>query len=340
MPEKNLPKSGWRTTQLKHQVKKRNKLALIALSFIIGIILLSWFVNFTKTLFSPLKSTDLKSYRWNGEFNINLVLRNPQIWVLSYNPKEAKITIINIPDEVFLELPGGFGSWQIRAVYNLGQESLLKRTTSSLLGIPIDGILDFGSGGDKKTAEATISLLRENPFSGFKLLSSLKTDLTIWELINLKRGINSVRFDKIKIMDLDALNVLDESTLPDGTKIYSLDPVKLDSIMSDFIDPTILREHKSIAVFNAADKPGLAQKWARVITNLGGNVIITSNAKKIVKNTRVLGQQSQTVKRLKQIFELDCQNNPKCDIINPSDEDLVSSRAEINVFLGEDYASR
>lgn len=324
----------WKDTQSKTQIKKRNKLALTVLLFVVGLIFLSWINRFTQSLFT---STVPRNYHWSGQFNINLVLRSLGISVLSYNPKEGKITILNIPDETFLELPRGFGSWQIRAVYDLGQDPLLKDTLTSFLGVPIDGFLDLGSMRNQKSAAQVVALIRENPFSGFTLLSYLRTDLTIWELINLKRGISAVRFDKIKERDLAEAGVLDKSSLSDGTQIYIADPVKLDTIMSDFSDPAVLAEHKSIAVFNATDKSQLAQKWARLITNLGGNVIITTNAKKRVKNTQVFGEESQTLKRLRQIFDLDCQNNPKCDIISASDEDLASSRAQINIFLGEDF---
>lgn len=324
----------WKDTQSKTQRKKRNKLAFIVLLFVAGLIFLSWGIRFTESLFV---STVPRNYRWSGEFNINLVFRSLGISVLSYNPKEEKITILNIPDETFLQVPGSFGSWQIRAVYDLGQGRLLKNTLTSFLGVPVDGFLDLNAMRDQKSAAQFVALMRENPVSGFNLFSVLKTDLTIWELINLKRGLSAVRFDKIKELNPEKRGVLEKSTLPDGTQIYTADPTRIDAVVSDFADPAVLAEHKSIAVFNAADKPQLAQKWARLITNLGGNVIITANAEKKIKNTQVTGEQSQTLKRLQQIFDLDCQNNPKCDRISPSDEDLISSRAQINVFLGEDF---
>lgn len=325
----------WKDTQSKTQRKKRSKLAFTVLLFVFGLIFLSWGVRFTQSLFT---STVPRNYHWSGEFNINLVIRTPAVSVLSYNSKEERVVILNIPDETYLEVPYGFGFWQIRSVYGLGGNLLLKDTLASFLGISIDGFLDFS--GAKVSAGFFVSKLRENPLSGLSLLSSLKTDLTPLELIKLKMGINGVRFDKIKERNLAEASVLDKSMLPDGTQIYTADPVKLDTVMSDFPDPTVLTEHKSIAVFNATDKPQLAQKWARLITNLGGNVIITTNAKKRINNTQVFGEESQTLKRLRQIFDLGCQNNPKCDIIGASDEDLATSRAQINLFLGEDYINR
>ena len=158
----------------------------------------------------------------------------------------------------------------------------------------------------------------------------LKTNLTVWELFKLKVGISGVRFDKVKELDLDKLDVLDKEKLPDGTLVFTADPVKLDSVLSNLADPAIAAEHKSIAVFNATDRPQLAVKWARLITNLGGNVIIMANGEK-TKKTEVTGLPSTTLKRLQQIFGVVDQNK------DPN-QAAVPSRAQINLLLGEDYA--
>lgn len=299
----------------------------MVLLVVAGLVFLSWIVRFTQSLFT---SSAPRNYHWSGEFNINLAVKTSSISVLSYNPKEGKITILNIPDETFVMVPGGFGSWQLRAVYGLGKAPLFKDALIALLGVPIDGFMDLGS---DRTAADFVKVLRQNPFSGLGYMASLKTDLTVWELLKLKMGINSARYDKIYEIDLGKKNILEKSKLPDGTDIFNADPVRIDSVLSDFADPAIVGERKTIAVFNATDKPQLAQKWVRLITNLGGNVIITANADKRLKNTQVLGGESLTLKRLRQIFGISGN-------IDPTEGGLVSSRAQINVFLGEDYINK
>lgn len=343
---------SWKDVQSKTKLKKRTKLALVVLGLLFGFLIISWAVHFTQNLFGS------KQYSWNGEFNINFLLRLPSISLLSYSPQDGKVTIINIPDETFLEVPSGFGSWQLRSVYDLGEsqkgvggDKLLKDTLTHFFAVPIDGFIDFDESKSPQSAAEFVEILRRNPLSGLSLLSSLKTDLTMWELIKLKFGISSVRFDKIQKLDLIKLNILEKGSLADGTPIYTSDQIKLDSLLTDLQDPAIVSEHKSIAVFNATEQAQLAQKWARLITNLGGNVIITSNSKVKLKNTQILGEQSPTLKRLQQIFALDCSNSPKCDKqslpfsdekgkISPTDEDIVSQRAQINLLLGEDYINK
>lgn len=324
--------SKWKVVQSKTKVKKRNRLAVIVLGTVVLFLILSWLIQFAQSLFtSPITRT----YHWNGEFNINLLIRTNHISVLSYNPKEETVTIINIPDETFVDVPRGFGRWQLRSVYGLGGDSLLRATLTDFLAIPIDGFLDFSKLKSLGSASDVVKSVRQNSFAGLDLLSSLKTDLTLWEMLRLKMSISGVRFDKLKELDLLKLGALDREVLADGSSVFTADPVKLDSVLSSLVDPVISAEHKTIAVFNATDQPQLAGKWARLITNLGGNVIITSNADRRLDKTQIFGEKSQTLKRLMQIFG-PSDKIVKTPIKSGQGEDAFTSRAQINVMLGKD----
>lgn len=352
MPAKSAHKNrwsrsnkGWRNAQSKARLKKRTKLAVYVLVFIVGLFFLSWVVRFAQGLFSPLEtsSTDQKrDYAWNGQFNINLLIRTDHVSLFSFSPQQKIITVVDIPDETFVDVPHGFGKWQLRAVYELGQtkggvggDRLLKETLVSFFAQPIDGFLDFSSMQKQRSALELVNLFRSNLFSGFGLVPNLKSDLTAWELLKLKMDIDGVRFDKVSELNLLQMNIFDQESLPDGTSVQIADPDKLDNALTVLSDPVIVAEHKTIAVFNATDRPQLAEKWSRLISNLGGNVIITSNSKEQLKTTRVIGEKSPTLSRLRQVFgDLDCSNSPKCDKI--SSDEQISSRAQINIFLGED----
>lgn len=335
---------AWKTIQSKNKVKKRTRLALIFLGLILLLIIFGNLVRFSQTLFNPWKlySQSSKNYTWNGEFNLNLVVKKDlNIFVLVFNPKEQKAILINIPDQTLLSLPHGFGSWQIRSVYQLGETNklgsgvaLLKETVTSFLGIPIDGFLDIGELKDIGDGEQLIMKFGKDLIGGFVLIPSVKTDLTLMELIRLKMGLFSVRFDKVEKLDLSA--GLEKSHLPDGTEVFIPDLIRIDGIMAvDLSDPVIKMEHKNIAIFNATDESGIAQSAARIVTNIGGNAIITTNHTKKIRHSQVTGEKSQTLKRLIQVFEKNCGKD--CDRIDPGDEDLVSSRAQINIILGEDF---
>ena len=337
------PVRGWKYIQTKKHINQRTKLAIIVFAAVATLLLLSQAVKFTQMLFNPWRETNSvkRASFWNGNFNFNVVILAKGASLLSFNPKEHKVTIVDIPPNLYLEASHGFGKWQISSIYGLGQSQnnlgggkLLKDTTENLFGLPIDGFLKLSDQYSKKDAIAIVLEIKKNPFSIISVLPSLKTNLTPYELIRLDLGLFKVRFDKIKQINLEnAGDFLQKDKLPDGTEILTADTVRLDSLLSGLIDSAILSEHKKIAIFNATSHPGLAQKAARMIANIGGDVIITSNGQNQLKKSKVVGEQSNTLDRLRQIFTYG-------DIIDSKDKDLFSSRAEIDLFLGEDYFDR
>lgn len=342
--KKKLSKSrlnrGWKDVQAKRQSTQKTKLALIILAIVFGLLVLSQAVKFTQMLFSPWKETSVKrTYFWKGDSNINILIKARGIALLIFSPKDEKITIIDIPKTTYLEISHGFGKWQLGSVYDLGQSQsyggnkLLTDSLVNLFGLPIDGFLNFSGKYSSRTPNIIVSDIKNNPFFAVNMLPYLKTDLTPLELMKLKSALSSVRFDKIKQKDLENTDLLAEEKLADGTDVLIPDTFKIDSMLESLVDPEIYSEHKDIAIFNSTDHPQLAQKAARIITNLGANVIITSNGQNKYKVTYVVGEKSKTLDRLIQIFG-------SGDIIDPKDGDLVSSRAQINVFLGENYFNR
>ena len=328
----NMP--SWKSAKSKKQIARNTKLGLIILAFCLGLLIFGRGVKFTRELFTPWQQSQThRNYIWNNDFNLNILIKAKNISLLSYNPQDQKIIIIDVPGKTYLEVAHGFGKWQLGSVFDLGGVSLLKDTLTDFFGLPIDGFLDFSGKFTQSQAIDIVSEIRKNPFSGVNLLSYLKTDLTPLELIRLKMGLSKVRFDKIKQTNLESLGALGQERLADGTDILTADTVKLDFALSEVADPLVRFEHKTIAIFNSTDHPGLAQKAARLISNIGGDVIITSNGQNKFKTSRIFGEKSKTLNHLKQIFNVR-------DTIDSKDGDLVSSRAQINLFVGEDYIDR
>lgn len=319
---------SWKTVQSKRQLAQKTKLGIFVLALVLGLLILAQIIKATQIAFSSwkLQTTNQKKISWNGDFNINLLIRSEIISLISFSPQNQEVTIITIPDSLFFEVSRGFGKWQLRSIYELGEgqkglggNKLLKDSVASLFALPIDGVVE----GD------LVNLIKEDRFSIFSVLSNLKSELTLMELIRLQMGVSKVRFDKVNQIDLKP-GILEKSILADGSEVLIPDPVKLDSIISNMADPLFTREHKTIAIFNSTNHPQLAQRAARLITNIGGDVIIVSNSRNKFDKTVISGEQSKILEYLKQIFEAS-------GTIDPKDEDLASSRAQINLFLGEDY---
>jgi len=347
MPKKSTrgskPLHGWRQKQSRTKLNNKVKLGFIILTFLALILISGWVIRIFNTVFInswKLSSDHTKSL--NFKFNTNFILSSDSISLVSFNTKEKKVTQIRIPPETYLQA-GQFGRWQIRSLYSLGESTqigfgplLMSGSISTLFGVPIDGFIHWNDESSKKDPDQILFEMRQKIFGCLGLFAHIETNFTPWELNRLCWEISGVRFDKVVSIDLSDFNLLDQAKLADGSGIFTIDPIKLDSVIDQFVDPTLRGDNISVAIFNATQYPSLAQHARRMITNLGGNVIFIGNFNKELKTSLVMGNNSETYKYLKQIFVL-CEKTKDCDKIEPEELEALFSRAEINIFLGEDY---
>lgn len=334
-----MSKSGYRPKIRKTRFQKNIFLALFSLSLIITVIIFGKVSNFFTSLNKPItKDTQYgKSQSWDGKSNINIVIKLSTINVLSYNPHTQEIIILNIPDEVYLNLALGFGTYPARSIYKLGEGEkvpigprLLKETMSQTFGVPIDNYILIKQDSSSDLEKLIIDI-RQNPLTSMGLISRSNTDLTPLEYINFVVKVRSVRADRIRVVDLKNSSITQSQLLSDGSRALSFDPVRLDRLIQDeFTDARLNDESLSVAILNGTNHPRLAENAARLITNMGGRVVSVSNSQNKYIKSYVLGESSYTNSRLGQIFTICSQ----CDINNP---EKVSSRAQITLILGEDY---
>ena len=200
------------------------------------------------------------------------------------------MTILHISDDVFMELPKGYGSWKVGSIYDLGQEekpqigsNLLKLSISKLVGLPIDGLI-IQKDLSQPSVEDLVGGWRKNPFNRLTFLRSISTDLTPIELYKFIKSSSSVRPDQITSLNLAQSNITRSQLLPDSSRVLGVDTIKLDTFIRDNIsDPTLSEEDLTLAIFNATPHPGLAQQAQRIMTNLGMNVIILANTEKVLE---------------------------------------------------------
>lgn len=331
----------WKTAQKKAKLQQKIRLAALILFLIITIILVGNFFRAVHTLFSPLSIQTKRSYNWDGSFNLNLVLTTKPLSVLSFNPIESKLSILEIPDDAYIEVPGGYGSWKVGAVYKLGEAdkkgaALLKSSFENFLALPIDGVIETNGQWTVDSGQLVMQL-RGNPLNYFSLLSNLKTDLSPVELGKFILGVRGVRFDKIQTFNLEELGLLTADSLADGTNILKGDPAKIDALVTRyFTDNKVVEESATIAVLNSTQTSGLAARSAAIITHLGGNVIIQSSFDSSLNKSYVSENQKYpyTEKRLKQIFG-SCENEQNCDKLKIEQFAPELSRASINLILGQ-----
>lgn len=325
----------WKTAQKKAKLRRRVRLASLTLAIIIAVILVGNILRVGGSLFSPMSIQTNRTYSWDGNFNLNLVLVTNPLAVLSYNPVESKITLLEIPDKAYIEVPGGYGFWKLGAVERLGGVAnppvggkLVRDSLENFLALPIDGVINAGVAG---SSEQFLAQIRGNPWDILIAVTSIRTDLSPIELTKFIIGVRGVRFDKISTFNLEELGLLTGDKLADGEDILVSDPAKIDAlILKHFTDTKVLGESATIAVLNATNLPGLAAKTAQMITHLGGNVIILGSFDVVLDKSVVTGDNNYpyTTKRLQQIF-----GHGTLESLGRSASEI--SRASVNLVLGQ-----
>jgi len=323
--------------------KSSSRLALIAIGVLILTISLGKFVSFLNVLRTPF-SEDLlvkKQYTWDDKTSINIAFKYKGISVLHYDPSDKKIVVLKIPDDAYLELPKGFGYWKVGSIYTLGQEEsrpvgseLVKQSMAKLLGIPIDGFISINRDSDQ-SLDSLILSLHNHPLKTLSFVKDIETDFTPLETFSLIGAISGARADNVALLDLAQSNITSSELLPDSSRVLGIDSVRMDLFIRDkMADSQISNEQVPIAIFNATAHPGLAADAAREVTNLGGNVIFVSNTEKTIQKSIVTSTTpGLTTNRLTELFAPSCAKSA----CKSDDYHVNSSRAEINIVIGEDF---
>ncbi len=337
------------------QSLKTIKPAIIALSVLVLLIILGKTISFILSLGSPYTPdlADFKTYPWDTESSYNLLYavqtdqkKLSSISFINLQPRQKEITILHISDNVYVDVPKGYGEWTIGSVFPLGQEdggrgtALLRLSLARLVGLPVDGIIIKEGSAD--TAEDIVSSFRKNQLAFLGLAGSIKSNVSTWELFTLGKFISSVRSDKVISLDLAKSTITESKLLPDSSRVLGIDTIQLDSfIRNNLSDAAFIDENATIAVLNATNHPGLAQYASRMITNMGGTVVFMGNTESLQGKSLVvdisgdLGSAQITKKRLEEIFAPWCQKDP----CGSNDPKVVNSRAQIVIVLGEDFYS-
>lgn len=332
---------------------RKINLAIYALAFLIILIIFGKFFKFVFSLNQPITPQyALANTAWNGQTTINIILKSNDISVLSLDPDDKDLTIISLPSDAYIQLPKGYGSWPISSIFSLGQEEkvgqgaiLLKESISTLLGLPIDRIIEITGSDSKMDSHQLVDKLHKNWFQILSLSKAVKTDMTVFETWNFVSTVNQIRADKTSFLSLADSNITQSQLLPDSTRVLGIDTIRLDLFIRDKLtDPKIVKEGLSIAFFNGTIHPGLAVDASRIATNLGANVITTANTDSTFQKSTIIAMngdkqellKTYTYTKLAWLFASECQTK-SCQIDDPK---IAASRAQIIVVLGEDYYLR
>ncbi len=289
---------------------------------------------FTEPFKTSAGATFQNGAAWDGKTPFNLIVLEvsgvdetapptESLEVVSLNPTQDLITTVGLPTEY----------QNLRDLYGLGNLSGGRNgvgevvdTLRGLLGIPIDDYLLIDHEGMKKLGElfpnvrgVKDALTFENllKFPAFWEIArqNIRTNLSIPEIARIVWYFLRVRSDKIVQLELPPALIDDQEELDRKLSPY-------------FRDETLFAEHLKIQVLNGSGRPGLANAAARVIRNIGGEVIRADNYERqdLEKGYLLLESSgSYTASRLAQIFGVSDSRPPRSG---------SEARANISVVLG------
>lgn len=171
------------------------------------------------------------------------------------------------------------------------------------LGIPIDGFIDF----DSLDLDQKINSLL---FKAIVNYDKLKTNLTVIDLLGIAmftRVIPEGSVDTIAVEDVGKMTL--DKTVGNSMR-----------------DTSIENDNQTIRIVNATDISGLGNRLARLITNMGGDVLIvaTENSPRKKSSISYIDKKTYTVERLRKVLGY--------EVI----KDVGNLMSDITIIIGED----
>ncbi len=189
------------------------------------------------------------------------------------------------------------------SILNLGEKLDIK-SLSNYLAIPIDATI--------KSDFLDTNQEVDNLFFQMALnYSKIETKMTIVDLV------------RIFIL----LKNIPEKNIAEDNITFGMNESMIDNIVSQlFKDEKIQKDQKTIQIINGTNISGLGNKLARLITNIGGDVILVATSEKVEKKSLIyyIGEQSYTVGRLAEILNFNLVNSSNLGI------------ADVTIIIGED----
>lgn len=256
----------------------------------------------------------------------NVVIDGDPTVVASWQPKRDRLVLVTIPASYTIEAVRGLGKYPIRSLWQLGTMEeeggfVLAQSLEAATGIPIPWYL-----GE----------VRGNIFSLGTLAAivagEIKTNMPISTFFSILWQFRLHPNTKTTEIPLGDANVTRE-TAPDGTILTLLAPEALDTILGDEFEEHGVRSEKfTVAVINTTQTPGLAERVARIIERIGGNVVRLGNEEQSVDRCQIRGASdhinSETAQVIAALF--DCAKTSQTG----------EGSFDLTVLVGARYASR
>jgi hypothetical protein len=270
---------------------------------------------------------------------VNVLLGTSPVSVWSWNKTDGSFTVILLPSSVAADSIA-YGRYGLEALWKLGFIDkkgglALSRSLTDVLAVPIPWFV-----GESESLVATddVSAYARRMFSwagiGPRLLGKRVTNMPLSSWIPFWWALRKAGGEDIRIIDFVKDAPVGEEILPDQSVRKFLDTQRLDVLLKGkFEDEAVRGEAITVGVYNTTTTPALGTYAARILTQEGVLVVaVGNNTESEVKGCVVEGSEpnleTRTARVIAELFD--------CDTTATD----VQERADLNVKLGEEFASR
>lgn len=270
-------------------------------------------------------------WMWQGtNSRTTVVLATPSLLVWSFDPAANKAVVWQLPDNLQIEVVGGYGMYAVKAVVGLDRQEkqqgrLVRDSVGYFLGVGVDG-----------------EIITPKTYGLPRLLDKGWVETVLWQNMWVKPWLVKVwwvmahlRPDQVEVIDLALSNSLSLHTLPDGSVVYQADLVQVTSLVQRYMtDEGLVNEGVEVLVTNATDSLGLGAIFSRMLSTLGIRVVGLEDDKENLSTSELLVQTKnmrhlRTVRYLERLIQVPV-------VVSP----IAGGRADVVVRLGEDYKTR
>jgi hypothetical protein len=267
---------------------------------------------------------------WDGESRLNIAIASEKTYLLSLDPVASEIFLVEIPSQTQVEVAFGHGFYPLNSVYKLSQ---LEKEEGRLLAVTLENNFAVSV---KAWAYLPKGISSQEPkaFLNQIIYSALKgkarTNLTFWDFLQLLLANYRIPIYQAGFYELSQLDLLTKTELPDKTQAFTIDKDRLDSFCQNhFPERKIRLENLTIEVINSTPLSGLAERGARLLTNIGFEVVGTSNQEEEINQCIISGDSSlkefYSTRRIEAIFGCRWQTSQE------------EKRADLVLILGREF---
>lgn len=245
---------------------------------------------------------------------------NP-VWVTSINRQNGSVSLVRIPSDTYVIVPAGFGSFRIGVLWKLGMieklgGKILAAATQTFLGVPVDGWI--GVKGETPTVDGSSAEVIHTLTSmvwPWNIKYSTQTNIRPIDRILLWFFLSGRTVGHIISVDLSKENVVIPTILADGTAAEIGDPELVDKVTQRLFNETAFQtESLVVRIYNGSGVAGAGHEVARLLTNIGVNVVGVGNTDE--RDTCQFDVPKQymeknIVRRISSLYP--CSLNPKTD---------------------------